>query len=97
MVFNGGESVEIEQLTIPMVNKNFYYFKVIYRKTDLTKIVEKAYQVLRNLNPNDPSGKEREKKQREIKNLGGLISEKLVNDLLNEYCFSSIKCPFLLK
>lgn len=84
-------------MTIEKINiepNNFNILKVQYTKSDLVDILNKAFQIEGNLNPYDPAGNLRDENTISIKNLAGLISEKLVSDLLtslSKYKDSSIE------
>lgn len=56
--------------------------KVTYTQAELAETIEKARQIEGQLNPHAPDGNIRDDETISVKNLGGLISEKVVHDLL---------------
>ncbi len=60
----------------------FTYYKVDYARSELEDVYLKAEELCKLLNPKDPEGRIRTQSEHLAKNFGGLISEKLVSDLL---------------
>lgn len=58
--------------------------KVTYTKAELKDTIQRAKEIEGNLCPYDPSGNIRDDATISVKNLGGLISEKAVHDLIDQ-------------
>jgi hypothetical protein len=62
----------------------FVYYRADYTKKELEHVYSRAEALCKSLNPKDTSGKVRTQSEQLVKNFGGLISEKLVSDLLEK-------------
>ncbi|MCG3696037.1 hypothetical protein L5F39_00310 [Aliarcobacter butzleri] len=72
--------MKVTKLEIEPLSHNI--FKIEYTRNDLNDIIIQARKIEGNLNPYDPYGNIRDDETISIKNLAGLISEKVVSDLL---------------
>lgn len=59
--------------------------KATYQKNEILDVFETAKSLLKKVNPHDPSGELRTEDTLLIKNLGGLLSERYISDILKSY------------
>lgn len=67
---------------ITIAPKNHVIKKVTYTKVELLDTIMRAALIEGNLNPYNPAGDLRDQETISVKNLGGLISEKVIEDLM---------------
>ncbi len=84
--------MEINELEI----NNHRILKAKYAKDELINILKEAEALAKKVSPFDPSGTERDFITRNIKNIGGLLAEKVVIDIAQQYA-NEHKCLLEIK